>query len=265
MISEKIMDKKYNTIKCLSCNAILRSKHRHDFQMCDCANKTFVDGGSDYFRSGGMDLNLIQVLNHDDNTFSSIVKANKNEAEQYSSLNDVDYDLIKNVFSCVVELVEKVFAKKYRLTFCAVDDSNKTVSSSQWSMWDDDDICDPKLGLAYCLHMKNDCKNIDDSKFYHLIYDLYTFFKERDNREDPKKVGQISNYNSFISQMCSKYSCSSEDELERINCLTNDERLEKNILIRKYEDVQREYELRDAEAMRNVIANRKRIFSLLKS
>ena len=49
-------------IKCLSCNTILESKYRHDFQMCNCENKTFVDGGDDYLRFGGVDLNLIEFV-----------------------------------------------------------------------------------------------------------------------------------------------------------------------------------------------------------
>ena len=49
-------------VKCLQCNTILHSTFRHDFQQCDCENGTFVDGGYDYCRIGGKDLNLIEVL-----------------------------------------------------------------------------------------------------------------------------------------------------------------------------------------------------------
>jgi DNA-directed RNA polymerase subunit RPC12/RpoP len=49
-------------IKCLECGKILESKHRHDFQECKCSNQTFVDGGQDYCRIGGMDLNKIEVI-----------------------------------------------------------------------------------------------------------------------------------------------------------------------------------------------------------
>ena len=60
------MDRIFSTVKCLSCNVVLQSKHRHDFQICQCENSTFVDGGSDYMRSGGMDLNLIKFISPDD-------------------------------------------------------------------------------------------------------------------------------------------------------------------------------------------------------
>ena len=51
-----------NSIKCLVCNTILESKHRHDFQQCNCSNKAFVDGGLSYERIGAMDLDLIEIL-----------------------------------------------------------------------------------------------------------------------------------------------------------------------------------------------------------
>ena len=51
-----------NAIKCLQCNTVLESKHRHDFQCCGCENQTFVDGGYDYSRVGGKDFNLIEDL-----------------------------------------------------------------------------------------------------------------------------------------------------------------------------------------------------------
>ncbi len=49
-------------VRCIMCNAILVSKYRHDFKQCDCQNQTFVDGGQDYLRYGGADLNYIEVL-----------------------------------------------------------------------------------------------------------------------------------------------------------------------------------------------------------
>lgn len=56
----KVLSK--NAIKCLMCNTILESKHRHDFQQCNCSNKAFVDGGLSYERLGAMDLDLIDNL-----------------------------------------------------------------------------------------------------------------------------------------------------------------------------------------------------------
>ena len=51
-----------NSVKCLICNTILESKHRHDFVMCPCPNQTFTDGGLSYNKVGGKDLSLIENL-----------------------------------------------------------------------------------------------------------------------------------------------------------------------------------------------------------
>ena len=51
-----------NAVKCLSCNTVLESKYRHDFQCCMCSNQTSVDGGTEYSRISGKDLGLIENL-----------------------------------------------------------------------------------------------------------------------------------------------------------------------------------------------------------
>ena len=56
------MDRQVNAIRCKKCDTILISKHRHDYQSCDCENQTFVDGGQDYCRYGGIDLLYVEVL-----------------------------------------------------------------------------------------------------------------------------------------------------------------------------------------------------------
>ncbi len=40
--------------ECPKCKKKLQSKFRHDFVMCDCENKAFVDGGNDYIRLGAV-------------------------------------------------------------------------------------------------------------------------------------------------------------------------------------------------------------------
>jgi hypothetical protein len=49
-------------IKCLQCGEILESKFRHDFQQCSCPNQTFIDGGNDYCRCGGIDPTKIEFF-----------------------------------------------------------------------------------------------------------------------------------------------------------------------------------------------------------
>ena len=51
-----------NSVKCLVCNTILESKYRYNYVKCSCPNETFNDGGLDYQRVGGKDLNLIEDL-----------------------------------------------------------------------------------------------------------------------------------------------------------------------------------------------------------
>ena len=51
-----------NSVKCLICNTILESKHRHDFVMCTCPNETACDGGLEYQRTLAVDLDLIENL-----------------------------------------------------------------------------------------------------------------------------------------------------------------------------------------------------------
>ena len=51
-----------NSVKCLICNTILESKHRHNYVQCSCPNQTFNDGGLSYHRAGGKDLSLIENL-----------------------------------------------------------------------------------------------------------------------------------------------------------------------------------------------------------
>lgn len=60
------MNKPRNEAICRNCLALVRSRFRHDFAICDCFNdKTkkrgfFLDGGDDYQRLGG---NINDMLN----------------------------------------------------------------------------------------------------------------------------------------------------------------------------------------------------------
>lgn len=51
-----------NAIKCLVCNTVLESKHRHDYVQCQCSNEAAVDGGKEYSRVSGKDFDLIENL-----------------------------------------------------------------------------------------------------------------------------------------------------------------------------------------------------------
>lgn len=49
----------YSTATCKKCGDVLVSLHRHDYVMCTCDNKTMLDGGTEYQRYGGVDLDLV--------------------------------------------------------------------------------------------------------------------------------------------------------------------------------------------------------------
>lgn len=62
-----------NAAKCLVCEEIIESKHRHDFVSCSCwktdellppakHTRIFVDGGLEYLRFGASDMSRFQPL-----------------------------------------------------------------------------------------------------------------------------------------------------------------------------------------------------------
>lgn len=55
----------HSAVLCTGCNTILYSVHRHHFHSCSCPNETFVDGGKDYLRSGGVSRTAIRVGTYD--------------------------------------------------------------------------------------------------------------------------------------------------------------------------------------------------------
>ena len=50
--------------QCLDCLDIIESKHRDDFVRCRC-EKSFLDGGDDYFRGGGYLVPVLDAVDED--------------------------------------------------------------------------------------------------------------------------------------------------------------------------------------------------------
>lgn len=50
-----------NRVQCKSCGEVLTSYNRHDYKTCSCENETMVDGGNDYQRYGGANLDLVDT------------------------------------------------------------------------------------------------------------------------------------------------------------------------------------------------------------
>ena len=51
-----------NAIKCLVCNTVLESNHRHHYNQCQRRNECAVDGGLIYLRYMAKDLDLVENL-----------------------------------------------------------------------------------------------------------------------------------------------------------------------------------------------------------
>lgn len=51
-----------NKVKCLECGEELISYHRHDYRTCNCPNHTSIDGGLDYLRYGGVDMEKVRPM-----------------------------------------------------------------------------------------------------------------------------------------------------------------------------------------------------------
>jgi len=51
-----------SVVHCLLCDKYLISQDIHDYKLCGCPNQTMVDGGYDYLRYGGVNLDRIEIL-----------------------------------------------------------------------------------------------------------------------------------------------------------------------------------------------------------
>lgn len=100
-----------NICRCKSCGETLESKSSHDFVQCKCENKTFVDGGQDYVRHGGKDLNLIEVLteyggdndsNSDSDTVENPTDLTYNIDRVWKIINKIDRDFYGSSLRCVL-------------------------------------------------------------------------------------------------------------------------------------------------------------------
>jgi len=50
-----------NRVQCRECGEVLTSYNRHDYKTCSCTNETMIDGGTDYQRYGGLNLDLVDI------------------------------------------------------------------------------------------------------------------------------------------------------------------------------------------------------------
>lgn len=92
-------------ITCLECGSVLVSVHRHDYKTCDCPNRTMIDGGSDYVRYGGRDMDKVRVEEFSmdpedpayDHALVSNIKFWNTTDARLMSLANFDDDHLRNV------------------------------------------------------------------------------------------------------------------------------------------------------------------------
>lgn len=51
---------------CLKCRTPLKSETVHEFSMCKCDNQSFIDGGDEYLRCGGADMDAVLMLTEEE-------------------------------------------------------------------------------------------------------------------------------------------------------------------------------------------------------
>jgi hypothetical protein len=72
-------------IKCMLCNEILESKHRHDYVVCSCDNRTVLDGGNDYLKLGGRDLSKIFIIEANGEEVNKLLKLSEDVPNNYKN------------------------------------------------------------------------------------------------------------------------------------------------------------------------------------
>ncbi|GEM_PF-339016 len=78
-------------VKCECCNEELESKSRHDFQQCNCEQATFIDGGNDYTRCGGKDLQQVLLWNEEKKEYCHLEGLPYEESKEEKSLTINDF------------------------------------------------------------------------------------------------------------------------------------------------------------------------------
>ncbi len=114
----------YNSVICLACGETLISRYRHDYKTCSCENETMVDGGLDYQRLGGKDLNLVQSYCIDDSENFETLRfyierstngIDGNEPLKYVKLKDIDDEWLANIIKYEEEFrPDNPYLKYYR-------------------------------------------------------------------------------------------------------------------------------------------------------
>ena len=121
-----------NRVQCRECGEVLTSYNRHDYKTCGCTNETMVDGGTDYQRYGGLNLDLVDtsltVYLSDDHMINRTAAHWGNRGKDgrsplsYKSIADMSNSHIMNILldmeGKIIPCMEDVMKKErmYRIT-----------------------------------------------------------------------------------------------------------------------------------------------------
>jgi hypothetical protein len=100
-----------NRVQCKECGEVLTSYHGHDYKTCSCENVTMVDGGTNYQRYGGKDLDLVDLsptvylsedhqINRSAAHWGNRGKDGKQELS-YKSIADMSNDHLNNIIKAM--------------------------------------------------------------------------------------------------------------------------------------------------------------------
>jgi hypothetical protein len=121
-----------NRVQCRECGEVLTSYHRHDYKTCGCTNETMVDGGNEYQRYGGLNLDLVDTSStiylSDDHELNRVAAHWGNRGKDgksplsYKSVADMSnqhiYNILKDMSEKIAPWMENIMLEeeKYRIT-----------------------------------------------------------------------------------------------------------------------------------------------------
>lgn len=104
----------YNSVKCLSCGEVLVSYYGHDYKTCSCENRTMVDGGFEYGRYGGVDLDLVETNYIYDDAPHEVIREYLSRGGRGKNMDEpLKYALLKNIDNDWLDAII-VYENEYR-------------------------------------------------------------------------------------------------------------------------------------------------------
>jgi len=102
-----------NALRCKVCNKIILSSSVHDYVKCGCENEAMVDGGLDYFKRGGVNMEMLEDLSLNSNStseefYNKLVWGNRGidgkQPLEYKLINSLETDHIQAILKNVSKI-----------------------------------------------------------------------------------------------------------------------------------------------------------------